>query len=163
MTLQLLWLEYREANPDGYGYSQFANLYVAWRKKVDVVMRQSHWAGEKMFVDFAGMTIPIYDRHSGAVAFEAQLFVAVLGASSYLYAEALRSQELLHWVTGHVHALGFFGGCPEISVCDNLRSGVTRPHRYEPDLNATYQEMAAHYGMAVIPARPFRARDKAKA
>lgn len=162
VTMQLLWIEYRTEHPDGLAYSQFCNLYTAWRKKVDVVMRQHHRAGEKMFVDFPGMKIPIYDRSSGAVVFEAELFVCCLGASSYTYAEALRSQELLHWVTGHIHALEFFNGAPEISVCDNLRSGVTKAHRYEPDVNLTYQEFAEHYSMAVIPARPYKSRDKAK-
>jgi transposase len=162
VTLQLLWLEYREAHPDGYGYSQFANLHRAWKKKVDVVMRQEHRAGEKLFVDFPGEKIPIYDRRTGALALEAELFVAVAGASNYLYAEAFASQELLYWVTGHTHAFEFMGGCHEIVVCDNLRSGVTRPHRYEPDVNATYQEMAAHYGVAIIPTRTYKPRDKAK-
>jgi transposase len=163
VTLQLLWLEYREAHPDGYGYSQFCNLYRSWRGQVDVVMRQSHQAGEKLFVDFPGQTVPIWDRASGEVALRAELFVAVAGASSYLYAEAFPSQELLYWVTAHVHAFEFMGGCPAIVVCDNLRSGVTRPHRYEPDVNATFAEMAAHYGIAVIPARAYKPRDKAKA
>ena len=163
VTLQLLWVEYREANPDGLGYSQFANLYRQWRRHVDVVMRQHHRAGEKLFVDFAGMTIPIYEPTRTTVAFNAQLFVAVLGASSYLFAEALRSQALEHWVTGNVDALESFGGAPEIVVPDNLKSAVTTAHRYEPDINATFQEMAAHYAMAVVPARPYRPRDKAKA
>jgi len=162
VTLQLLWLEYRETHPDGYGYSQFANLYRTWRGRVDVVMRQHHRAGEKLFVDFAGQTLPIYDRRSGEVVLRAEVFVAVAGASSYLYAEALASQELLHWVAGHTHAFEAMGGCHEIVVCDNLRSGVTKPHRYEPDVNATYQEMAAHYGIAVIPTRSYKPRDKAK-
>jgi len=162
VTLQLLWLEYREVHPEGFGYSQFCNRYVAWRKHVDVVMRQHHRAGEKMFVDFPGVSIPIYDRQTGGVSFGAELFVACLGASSYTYAEALRSQELEQWVTGHVHALEFFGGAPEISVSDNLRSAVTRAHRYEPDVNVTYQEFAEYYSMAVIPARPRKPRDKAK-
>ena len=163
VTLQLLWLEYREQHPDGYGYSQFCNLYRAWARQVDVVMRQVHRAGEKLFVDFPGEQIPVYDRKTGEVLLRAELFVAVAGASSYLYAEAFPSQELLYWVTGHVHALEHMGGAPAIVVCDNLRSGVTRPHRYEPDVNATYAEMAAHYGMAVIPARAYKPRDKAKA
>ena len=163
VTLMLLWLEYKEAFPDGYAYSQFCERYKRWRRGVDVVMRQEHKAGEKLFVDFPGRRIPIYDERTGEVAFEAELFVAVLGASSYLFAEALRSQELLHWVTGHVHAFEAMDGCPAIVVCDNLRSGVTRPNRYEPDVNATYQEMAAHYGVAVIPARSYKPRDKAKA
>jgi len=162
VTLMLVWLEYKEAFPDGYAYSQFCERYRRWRRHVDVVMRQEHRAGEKCFVDFPGRRIPIYDEATGQRSFEAELFVAVLGASSYLYAEALRSQELLHWVTGHCHAFEFFGGCPAIVVCDNLRSGVTRPNRYEPDVNATYAEMAAHYGVAIIPARSYRPRDKAK-
>lgn len=162
VTLMLLWLEHREVFPDGYAYSQFCEHYKRWRRVVDVVMRQEHRAGEKLFVDFPGSRIPIWDERTGEVVFEAELFVAVLGASSYLFAEAVRSQELLHWVAGHVHALEAIGGCPRIVVCDNLRSGVTRPNRYEPDVNATYQEMAAHYGVAVIPARSYKPRDKAK-
>ena len=163
VTLQLLWLEYRQAHPDGYGYSQFCNLYRAWRAGVDVVMRQVHVAGEKLFADFPGDTIPIVDQRTGELLLRAELFVAVAGASSYLYAEAFPSQELLYWVTGHVHAFEFMGGCPKIVVCDNLRSGVTRPDRYEPEVNATYAEMAAYYGVAVIPARAYKPRDKAKA
>jgi len=163
VTLMLLWLEHKEAFPDAHAYSQFCERYRQWRRGIDVVMRQEHKAGEKLFVDFPGRRIPIYDSATGDVAFEAELFVAVLGASSYLYAEALRSQELLHWVAGHCHAFEFLGGCPAIVVCDNLRSGVTRPNRYEPDVNATYQEMAAHYGVAIIPARSYKPRDKAKA
>lgn len=162
VTLMLLWLEHKEAFPEGHAYSQFCERYRRWRRSVDVVMRQEHKAGDKLFVDFPGRQIPIYDEVTGDKAFEAELFVAVLGASSYLYAEALRSQQLLHWVTGHVHAFEFLGGCPRIVVCDNLRSGVKRPNRYEPDVNATYQEMAAHYGVAVIPARSYKPRDKAK-
>jgi transposase len=163
VTLQLLWLEYRETHPDGYGYSQFANLYRQWRGQVDVTMRQAHKAGEKLFVDFPGDTIPIWDRRTGAVALRAELFVAVLGASSWLYAEAFPSQELLYWVTAHVHCFEAMAGCPAIVVCDNLRSAVTRPHRYEPDVNATFAEMAAHYGVAIMPARAYKPRDKAKA
>jgi transposase len=162
VTLELLWLEYRETHPDGYGYSQFAKLYKVFRGHVDVVMRQTHRAGEKLFVDFPGMAIPIYDHESSEVALWAELFVAVAGASSYLFAEAVPSQELVHWVSAHVHAFEAMGGCHEIVVCDNLRSGVTRPHRYEPDVNVTYSEMAAHYGVAIIPTRTYKPRDKAK-
>jgi transposase len=162
VTLQLLWLEYRELHPDGYGYSQFCHLYRTWRRQRDVVMRQDHKAGEKLFVDFPGLTIPIYDEATLELNFKAELFVAVLGASNYLFCEALRSQGLEHWIAAHVHAFEFFGGCPEIVVPDNLKSGVTKAHRYEPDLNATYQEMATHYGVAIIPARPYKPRDKAK-
>src|SRR6266700_6002230 len=121
VTLQLLWLEYREAHRDGYGYSQFANLYRQWRGRVDVTMRQAHRAGEKLFVDFPGDTIPVYDQRTGEVSLRAELFVAVLGASTYLYAEAFPSQQLLYWVTAHVHCFEAMGGCPAIVVCDNLR------------------------------------------
>lgn len=163
VTLMLLWLEHKEAFPEAHSYSQFCELYRRWRRQVDVVMRQEHKAGEKLFVDFPGRTIPIYDERSGEKAFDAELFVAVLGASNYLYAEATRSQELVHWVAAHVRAFETLGGCPAIVVPDNLRSGVTKAHRYEPDLNATYQDMASHYGMAIIPARSYKPRDKSKA
>lgn len=163
VTLMLLWFEYKESFPDGYSYSQFCELYRAWHRRVDVVMRQHHKAGEKLFVDFPGRRIPIYDQRSGQVCFEAELFVAAAGASGYLYAEATRSQELAYWVSAHVHAFEAIGGCPAVVVCDNLRSGVTRSHRYEPDVNATYQEMARHYNVAIIPARGYKPRDKAKA
>lgn len=162
VTLMLLWLEYRETHPDGYGYSQFCHRYRLFNSTVDVVMRQEHRAGEKCFVDFPGQRIPIYDAKTGAVDFEGELFVAVLGASNYLYAEAVRSQRLPSWIGAHVHAFSFFGGVSELVVCDNLRSGVTKSHRYEPDVNATYEEMAAHYGTAILPTRTYKPRDKAK-
>jgi transposase len=162
VTLQLLWMEYKEREPDGFGYSWFCQTYRAWAGRLDLVMRQEHRAGEKLFVDFAGLTIPIVDPATGEV-WQAELFVAVLGASSYTYAEALPSQALPHWIGAHVHALEAMGGCPRIFVPDNLRSGVTRPHRYEPDINRSYAEMAAHHGCAVIPARSGKPRDKAKA
>jgi transposase len=162
VTLELLWVEYRERHRGGgYGYSQFCNLYRQWARRVDVVMRQEHRAGEKLFVDFPGQTVPIVDRLTGEIT-QAEIFVAVLGASNYTYAEAIASQALPHWIAAHVHAFAYFQGCPQILVPDNLRSGVTRAHRYEPDLNRTYAEMAAHYGAAVIPARPSKPRDKAK-
>jgi transposase len=162
VTLALLWLEFTELHPDACSYSSFCRHYRTWKKRRDVTMRQDHKAGEKLFVDFPGMTIPIYDARTLEVSFHAELFVAVMGASSYLYAEALRSQALAHWVGAHEHAFEFFGGVPSIVVPDNLRAAVTRAHRYEPDVNATYQEMAAHYGCVVIPARPYKPRDKAK-
>jgi transposase len=163
VTLQLAWLEYKELHPDGYGYSQFCHLYRTWRRHQSVVMRQDHKAAEKLFVDYPGMTIPIYDEMTLEVSYRAELFVAVLGASSYTFATATRSQQLCDWIAAHVATFEFLGGCPEIVVPDNLRSAVTKAHRYEPDLNATYQDMAAHYGIAIIPARPYRPRDKAKA
>jgi transposase len=161
VTLQLLHLEYKEQHPDGYQYTQFCRHYRAWQGRLDLVMRQEHRAGEKLFVDFAGQTIAVVDPDSGEV-WQAQLFVAVLGASNYTYAEAFASQALPDWIAGHVRAFSFLGGCPRLLVPDNLRSGVTHPHRYEPELNRSYEEMAAHYGCAVIPARSGKPRDKAK-
>ncbi len=122
-------------------------------------MRQAHAPGEKMFVDFPGDTFPVHDPVTGQIALKAELFVAVLGASGYLYAEAFPSQALQYWVTAHVHCFEALGGCPQIVVSDNLRSAVTRPDRYEPDVNATFAEMAAHYGVAIMPARPYKPRD----
>ncbi len=163
VTLMLVWHEYREAHPEGYAYSQFCELYRRWQRTIDVVMRQEHKAGERLFVDFPGMTVPVYDPVTGQLSMQAELFVASLGASGYLYAEAFPSQGLMYWVSAHVHTFEAMGGCPAIVVCDNLRSGVTRAHRYEPDVNATYAEMAAHYNVAVMPARAYKPRDKAKA
>jgi transposase len=163
VTKWLLWEEYREQHRDGYAYSQFCNLYREWSKTVDVVMRQEHRAAEKLFVDYAGPTIPIYDPLSGEVMLRAQLFVAALGASSYVYAEATASQGLTDWIGSHVHAFEYMGGATKILVPDNLKSGVKKPNRYEAELTRTYEEMAAHYGAAVIPARAYKPRDKAKA
>ena len=162
MTLMLLWMEFKELHPDADAYSTFCRHYRRWHKTLDVTMRQDHKAGEKMFVDFPGLTVPIYDERDLSVSYRAELLVAVLGASNYLYAEALRGQELVHWCHAHENAFEFFGGCPAICVPDNLRSGVTKPHRYEAEPNATYQEMAEHYGVVIIPARPYKPRDKAK-
>lgn len=162
LTLQLLWEEYIEAHPDGYRYSRFCDLYRQWRRQLDVVLRQQHRAGEKLFVDYAGATVAVENPQTGELR-AAQIFVAVLGASSYTYAEATWSQGLADWIGSHLRAFEFFGGVPEIVVPDNLRAGVSRACRYEPDLNRTYQEMAMHYGVAVVPARPRKPRDKAKA
>jgi transposase len=162
VTLALLWSEYRAGCPEGFGYTWFTERYRAYAGRLDLVLRQDHRAGEKAFIDFAGQTIPITDPATGEV-WQAQLFVAVLGASNHTYAEALPSQELPHWLGAHVRAFEAWGGAPAILVPDNLRAGVTRAHRYEPILNASYAEMAAHYGCAVIPARPYKPRDKAKA
>ena len=162
VTLFLLWQEYRQAHPDGYQYSWFCEHYRSWQGKLDVVMRQDHRAGEKLFVDYAGQTVPVVDRATGEVR-EAQVFVAVLGASNYTYAEATWSQSLPDWIGSHVRTFRFLGGVPEVVVPDNLRSGVSKAHRYEPDINPTYQDMASHYGVAVLPARVRRPRDKAKA
>jgi transposase len=161
LTLQLAWEEYRQVHPEGYGYSRFCELYGRWRKKQDVVLRQEHKPGEKGFVDWAGATIPVQDPISGEI-WPASLFVMVLGASSYTYAEATRDQQLTAWLSAHRHAFEYFGGVPRLLVPDNPRTGVSRACRYDPDLNPSYQEMAMHYGVGVVPARPYRPRDKAK-
>jgi transposase len=162
LTLQLVWEEYRQDHPDGYSYSRFCELYREWVRKLDVVLRHEYRAGEKLFVDYAGDKIPIYDRHTGEVDFQASLFVAVLGASSYTFVEATRSQDLSCWISSHIRALEFMGGAPEVVIPDNTKTGVKHPCRYEPELNPTYRELAEHYGFAVVPARPYRPRDKAK-
>ena len=161
VTRRLLWLEYREAHPDGYGYSYFCEIYRLWAKKLDPPMRLSHKAGEKVFVDYAGQTVRIVDPETGEIR-EAHIFVAVLGASSYTYAEAHWAEDLPNWIGGHVRALAFFGGAPEIIIPDNPKVGVKHPSRYEPDINPTYQDMAEHYNTVVLPARVRRPKDKAK-
>ena len=161
LTLQLVWEEYRAVHPDGYGYSRFCELYGRWRRKLDVVLRQEYRAGEKLFVDYAGKTIAVQNPATGE-RLEAQLFVSVLGASSYTFAEATWTQGLADWIGSHLRAFEFIGGVTEIVVPDNLKSGVTKTCRYEPGVNVTYEEMAGYYGVAVIPARPRKPRDKAK-
>ncbi len=161
LTLQLAWEEYRQAHPDGYAYSRFCELYQQWRQRLDVVLRQDHVAGEKLFVDYAGATIPIHDPQGGPER-QAAIFVAVLGASNYTYAEATASQELEHWLGSHIRTFEFLGGVPKLVIPDNTRSGVNRACRYEPDLNRTYHELAMHYGVGVLPTRPYKPRDKAK-
>ena len=161
VTRQLLWLEYKEKHPDGYAYSQFCELYRRWSKHLDVTLRQVYKAGEKMFVDFAGKGIPVINPSTGEVT-DAQIFVAILGASNYTYVEALPSQSLPFWIMAHTHAFQHFNGTPEIIVPDNLKSGVSKACRYEPDINPTYQNLAQHYDAVVIPARPNKPRDKAK-
>ncbi len=160
-TLQLLWEEYRAANPDGYGYSRFCYHYQQWRSQRDVVMRQQHRAGEKLFVDWAGAKIPIDSRDSDAVH-EASLFVAVLGASSYTDVASLLVAGHGRLIGAHVRTFEFMGGLPELVVPDNTRTGVSRACRYEPDLNPTYQEMAMHYGVGVLLARSVKPRDRAR-
>jgi len=161
VTLALLWQEYQAAYPDGYQYSRFCDRYGVWLKTLDRCLRQEHRAGEKLFVDYAGQTMSVRDRHTGELR-EAQIFVAVLGASNYTYAEATWTQTLPDWTASHVRAFAFFDGVPKIVVPDNLKSGVTKTCRYEPELNPTYQALAQHYGVAVIPARVRKPRDKAK-
>jgi len=134
-------------------YSRFCEPYQQWRQQLDVVLRQEHQAGEKLFVDYAGATIPIHDPQGGPVR-QASIFVAVLGASNYTYAEATASQELENWIGSHLRAFEFLGGVPKLVIPDNTRTGVNRACRYEPDLNRTYHELAMHYGVGVLPARP---------
>ena len=161
LTLQLLWEEYRQNHPEGFGYSRFCELYHRWRRHLDVVLRHEHKAGEKLFVDYAGDTVPIHDPKGGP-DHPASIFVAVLGASNYTYAEATWSQGLEDWLGAHVRTFEFLGGVPRLVVPDNARTGVSRACRYEPDLNPAYQEMARHYGVGVLPTRPYKPRDKAK-
>jgi transposase len=161
VTRDLLWREYRAQHVNGVGYTAFCVQYRRWLKSADPVMRFEHRAGDKLFVDYAGHTVPIIDRLTGELH-PAQIFVAVLGCSNYTFAEATRSQALPDWLGSHVRALEFFGGAPQAIVPDNLKSGVTRAHRYDPDLNPAYAELAAHYHIAVLPARVRRPRDKAK-
>jgi transposase len=161
VTLQLLWEEHRAAHPDGYGYSRFCELYRAWEARLSPTMRQSHVGGKRMFVDYAGTTLDVIDASTGE-ARTAQLFVAALGASSYTYAEATWTQGLSDWIGSHTRTFAFIGGVTAMVVSDNLRSGITKACFYEPAVNRTYAEMAAHYDTAIVPARPYRARDKAK-
>jgi len=161
LTLMLLWQEYKERDPEGYQYSQYCELFRQWRKKLDLSMRQEHRAGEKMFVDYCGQTLPIVDPSTGEIK-DAQVFVSVMGASNYTFAEATRSQALPDWTGSHVRAFGYMGAVPRCLVPDNLKSGVTKTCRYEPDLNPTYAALAEHYQAAVIPARVRRPKDKPK-
>jgi transposase len=160
LTLSQLWLEYKEKHPDGYQYTQFCEHYWRWRKKLDYCMRQEHRGGEKLFIDYAD-GLSIIDRVTGELILT-QLFLAVWGASSYTYAEATLSQTLPDWIGAHRRALEYFGCSPRVLVPDNLKSGVSKACKYEPDLNPTYSDMAEHYGCAVLPARPRKPRDKAK-
>ena len=171
VTLSLLWEEYRADHAqDGYGYSRFCELYRRWEGRLKPTMRQHHFAGERAFVDYAGDTLEIIDKATGEVRV-AQVFVGVLGASNYtpdrvrgrLYAEATWTQGLADWIASHVRMLGFFGGVPGQLVCDKLKAGVTKACFHDPQINRTYADLAAHYDTAVIPARPRKPRDKAKA
>jgi len=161
VTLQLLHLEYLESYPEGYKYTQFCEHYRKWLKKRGLVMRQIHRAGEKLFVDYSGKKPHIVDRHTGE-CIEVELFVAVWGASNYTYAEASMSQKGPDWMASHVRAFEYFGGLSEVVVPDQLRSGVSRPCWYEPGIQRTYDEMARHYNTVIVPARPYKSRDKAK-
>jgi transposase len=159
LTLSQLWLEYKEKHPDGYQYTQFCEHYWRWRKKLDYCMRQEHRGGEKLFIDYSD-GLSIVDALTGELALT-QLFLAVWGASNYTYAEATLSQALPDWIGSHRRAFEYFSCVPRVLVPDNLKSGVSKACKYEPDLNPTYSDMAEHYGCAVLPARPRKPRDKA--
>lgn len=161
VTLRLLWQEYRERFPNGYGYTQFCEYYHRWSETLEPVMRHHHPPGEKMFVDWAGQTVPI--QEADGVVSQASVFVAVLGASNKTFAQAFASQKLPAWIEAHCAAYAFFGGVARVTVPDNPKTGVTTACRYEPLLHRTYQEMGEHYGTVIIPARPRRPRDKPKA
>ena len=161
VTLQLLWEEHRALHPNSYGYSRFCELYRGWEGRLSPTMRQVHIAGEKLFVDYAGTTIDIFDAATGAVH-ACQLFVAACGASSYTYAEATRTQDLADWIGAHTRAFAHLGGVTAMVVSDNLKSGITKACFYEPAVNRTYQDLATHYETAIVPARPYKPRDKAK-
>jgi transposase len=162
VTRLLLWQEYKAQHPEGLQYTAFCVQYRQWLERgAEPVMRFEHRAGEKCFVDYAGQTVDIIDRHTGEIR-QAQIFVAVLGCSNYTYAQASWTQTLPDWLGAHVQALEFFGGVPAAFVPDNLKSGVDRAHRYDPELNRAYAEFAEHYGVAILPARVRKPRDKSK-
>lgn len=161
VTLELLHLEYLERYPDGYRYTRFCDLYRRWLARRRLSMRQVHRAGEKCFVDYAGQQPRLIAPATGAIL-EVELFVAVLGASNYTYAEATRTQQVPDWIASHRRAFAFYGGVPAAVVCDQLKTGVVLACRYEPGLQRTYEDFAAHYGTAILPARPAKPRDKAK-
>jgi transposase len=162
VTLQLLWEELQSTETKSISYSHFCLLYRAWRKSQPQSMRQTHKAGDKAFVDYAGQTVNVADADTGEIR-TAQIFVGVLGASCYTYAEATWSQQLPDWIGSHVRMLNFFGGCPTLIVPDNLRSGVSKACRYEPEINQTYADFIDYYKTAVLPARPAKPKDKSKA
>jgi transposase len=161
VTLQLLWQEYQQAHPEGYSYSRFCELYQAWAKTLEPVLRQVHEPGEKLFVDWAGQTVPIHNSADGSLT-EASLFVTALGASNKTFAEAFPNQQLSSWIAGHVHAWAFYGGVARLTVPDNPKTAVIHACRYEPQLHRTYLDLAEHYGTVILPARVERPRDKAK-
>ena len=161
VTRQLLWLEYKAAHPDGYQYTQFYAHYARWLATLDPVLRQEYRAGERVFIDYAGQTMPVVDPETGEIR-QAQVFVGALGASHYLYVEATWTQSLPDWIAAHVRMYEDFGGVPTLTIPDNAKAGVQHACFYEPVLNPTYQDLARHYGTTVLPARPGEPRDKAK-
>jgi transposase len=162
MTLRVLWEEYVKTHPDGYSYPRYIVLYRQWAQRLKVYMRQRHIGGEKLFVDYSGKKPKIRDFRTGEER-EAELLVMAWGASQYIYAEAQESQQLPCWIMGHRRGYEYFGCAPHIEVDDNLKSAVTKACRYDPDVNLTFTEFATHYGVAVIPARPRKPKDKPKA
>tara|TARA_R110002153_G_scaffold172540_1_gene325403 strand:- start:749 stop:2305 length:1557 start_codon:yes stop_codon:yes gene_type:complete len=164
MTKLLLWQEYCSSDTDtAYGYTQYCEHYQLWLKKQKRSMRQHHIAGDKLFIDYCGPTVPIIDPDTGEISYNAQIFVATLGATNYTYIEAGRSQKQEDWIMAHVRAFNYIGGVPRLLVPDNLKSAVTKAHPYSPTLNENYARMARHYGTAIMPARPYKPKDKAKA
>jgi transposase len=161
VTKQLLWIEYKEENQQGYQYTQFCGKYREWEKLHRLSMRQNHIAGEKMFLDFSGLTVPYVNHQTGEIK-KAEIFLAVLGGSSYTFSYAVENQTIPNWIHAHTKAFDYFGGSSLILVPDNLKSAIQKTCRYEPDLNPTYREFAKHYGVAVIPARPYKPKDKSK-
>jgi transposase len=159
VTLALLWQEYRAEHAQGYAYSWFCERYSDWRKCISPTMRQTHVAGEKLFVDWAGDTLALFDATSGQER-HAHIFVAALGASNYTYAEARWTETLPDWIGAHVNAFAAIGGVSKALVPDNLKAGITKPSRYEPGINRTYQDLADHYGCVVLPARVMKPRDR---
>ena len=157
VTLQLLWEEYAQVHPDGYRRSHFCQIYRQWAQRLRPSMRQVHRAGEKTFIDFSGKRPTLVDRRTGEPR-PVELFVAVLGASSFTYVEATETQQLPDWVDVHIRMVEYFGGATTLWVPDQLKSAITRPCRYEPGVNRTYEDLAAHYGAVVLPARPRKPR-----
>jgi transposase len=161
VTLELLHIEYLEREPKGYRYTQFCKIYSDWLAKQRISMRQVHKGGEKLFVDYSGKKPHIVDQLTGERT-EVELFVSALGASSYTYAEATKTQKLADWLASHVRAFEYYEGVARSLVPDQLRSAVSGPCRYDPVINRSYLELAQHYGTFVLPARPRKPKDKAK-
>lgn len=161
VTLSLLWSEYKTQHPNGLGYTQFTKCYSNYAKTLDPVMRFVHKAGEKTFVDYAGLTMEWIEPATGVIH-KAQIFVGCLGCSHFIFAEATKSQSMDDWIGSHIHMFEAFGGVTQMVIPDNLKSGVTKAHRYDPDINRSYHEMALHYDVAVMPTRVVSPRDKAK-
>lgn len=162
VTLRLLWEEYRQDHPNGYQYSWFAHKYRQWARKLDVWMPQAHKVGEKTFVDYSGLKLQIWAPNLQDIAYEAEIFVGVLGGSDLIFCIASKSQQLHDWISVHRKMFEYYGGVTDLVVPDNLKSGVSKSHRYEPSCNRTYEECSQHYGFAIMPARSYKPQDKAK-